>query len=357
MATNIFDYFKDFQNPFAGVGESFNEMNILGVTTPESVTQMESLGLLDSDKIAAAKTKGLRNAIVQGLINYGGQEFNKNLGTAFAPAYILPSLGVAMKAAQEPVSKLPEDVMNLEKLKTFKRTTEQGTKVRELFSQGIFKKNIDEQGNVSFDPNYDIVDELVKANDINSAKDIQSIIASKATALNAAKDKYKIVQQGNRVFYLPKSGVGQAMEMTAKGLVPSKYEAKPEDKYIPDTRETEAFAQYVQGQLELEGIKIGPTQAKNMAYDVFNQAVEYANKNPNDQRSLNDIGMDLIRKRFKMDEQGFLEKRGLTETEFTKQLGKNKDTPHRPQTREQFDKIPDGEWVLTPKGIIQKGKK
>lgn len=350
MANNLFDYFKDFQNPFAGVGETFKEMNIFGVTTPESVKQMESLGLLESDQIQAAKTRGLRDAIVQGLIAYGSQDFNKNLGTAFAPAYLLPALGVAMKTAQEPVSKLPEDVMNLEKLKTFKRETEKGTKVRELFSQGIFKKTTDEQGNVSFDPNYDIVDELVKANDIDSAKDIQSIIASKATALNAAKDKYKIVQQGNRVFYLPKSGVGQTMEMTSKGLIPSTYEAKPEDKYIPDIRETQAFAQFVQGQFKFEGAKVGVEEAKDMAYDVFNDAVELANK-PNETRTVNEIGMDLIKKRFNVTPKNFM---GIkTSADVNKNFGVNKETPIQVTSKEQYNSLPDGAWVRTPNGTIK----
>lgn len=350
MANNLFDYFKDFQNPFAGVGETFKEMNILGVTTPENVKQMESLGLLESDQIQAAKTRGLRDAIVQGLIAYGSQDFNKNLGTAFAPAYLLPALGVAMKTAQEPVSKLPEDVMNLEKLKTFKRETEKGAKVRELFSQGIFKKTTDEQGNVSFDPNYDIVDELVKANDIDSAKDIQSIIASKATALNAAKDKYKIVQQGNRVFYLPKDGVGPTKEMTEKGLITSKYEAKPEDKYIPDIRETQAFAQFVEGQFKFEGAKVGADEAKNMAYDVFNDAVQMANK-PNETRTVNQIGMDLIRKRFNVTPKSFA---GITtKADIEKNFGANKETPIQVTSKEQYNALPDGAWVRTPNGTIK----
>lgn len=228
MATNIFDYFKDFQNPFAGVGESFNEMNILGVTTPESVTQMESLGLLDSDKIAAAKTKGLRNAIVQGLINYGGQEFNKNLGTAFAPAYILPSLGVAMKAAQEPVSALEKDVLNLEKLKAFKRETEQGQKVREILSSGIYQ---DGKFNTS------VVDDLIKAGDYKTADAISTIIARKQAAIKTLADTHERKEgKGGVIYYIPKGdGVSGVYMLDKSGNIvpaPEGYVAKPDIRTV-----------------------------------------------------------------------------------------------------------------------------
>jgi hypothetical protein len=228
MANNLFDYFKDFQNPFAGVGETFKEMNIFGVTTPESVKQMESLGLLESDQIQAAKTRGLRDAIVQGLIHYGGQDFNKNLGTAFAPAYLLPALGVAMKTAQEPVSALEKDVLNLEKLKAFKRETEQGQKVREILSGGIYQ---DGKFNTS------VVDDLIKAGDYKTADAISTIIARKQAAIKTLADTHERKEgKGGVIYYIPKGdGVSGVYMLDKSGnIVPASegYIPKPDIRSV-----------------------------------------------------------------------------------------------------------------------------
>ena len=129
---NYFDFMKDLKNPFAGMGKSITDplakggLSILGSEVPEEYAAYENAGLLGPgvyDKsIAAAKTRGNRNAVIQGLLKFGTQNFNKGVGSIFNPAYLGDPLITAMNASQKQFDKLAPNAMNLEKLKTFKAT-------------------------------------------------------------------------------------------------------------------------------------------------------------------------------------------------------------------------------------------
>ena len=129
MANNS-NYFtnlmKDFENPFTGVGDSFKDLNILGASAPEEFKAMKTAGLLSDteyqDAINKADTRGKRSAIIQGLLGFGLQNFDKGYGSAFDPRYLKAGLAAAIPAAQKPFDKLASNTMNIEKLKEFKRT-------------------------------------------------------------------------------------------------------------------------------------------------------------------------------------------------------------------------------------------
>ena len=127
MANNS-NYFtnlmKDFENPFTGVGDSFKDLNILGASAPEEFKAMKTAGFLSDteyqDAINKADTRGKRSAIIQGLLGFGLQNFDKGFGSAFDPRYLKAGLAAAIPAAQKPFDKLASNTMNIEKLKEFK---------------------------------------------------------------------------------------------------------------------------------------------------------------------------------------------------------------------------------------------
>lgn len=124
MANYFTNLMKDFQNPFTGVGDSFKDLNILGASAPEEFKAMKTAGLLSDteyqDAINKADTRGKRSAIIQGLLGFGLQNFDKGYGSAFDPRYLKAGLAAAIPAAQKPFDKLASNTMNIEKLKEFK---------------------------------------------------------------------------------------------------------------------------------------------------------------------------------------------------------------------------------------------
>ena len=127
---NYFDFIKDLKNPFTGMGKSITDplakggLSILGSEVPQEYTALRDAGLLDKGQyeksIAGAKTRGNRNAIIQGLLSFAGQDFNKGVGSVFNPAYLSKPIMTAMDTSQKQFDKLAPNVMNLEKLKEFK---------------------------------------------------------------------------------------------------------------------------------------------------------------------------------------------------------------------------------------------
>lgn len=126
MANYFTDLMKDFQNPFTGVGDSFKNLNIVGAEVPKEFEAMKAAGLLSNEAydkaVSQADTRSKRDFIMEGLLGYGLQDFNKGYGSALDLRYLKAGLAAGLPAAQKPFDKLAPNAMNLEKLKTFKAT-------------------------------------------------------------------------------------------------------------------------------------------------------------------------------------------------------------------------------------------
>ena len=110
-------------NPLTGVGEKFKDLNILGASVPKQYEQMQQAGLLGPGVYEAAiqdaDTRGKRNALIQGLLAYGTQDFNKGYGSILP--YLAKPVAAAMGAAQQTYDELPQDAMRNIELSQFKR--------------------------------------------------------------------------------------------------------------------------------------------------------------------------------------------------------------------------------------------
>ena len=122
---NLFDLLRKAKKPFEGVGETFSELNLLGSSVPESFKQMRDVGLLDTnaynDAVAKADKRGKRNALIQGALRFGLQDFNKNVGSAFNPVYLKSPLLSAIDASQKSYDQLPTNAMKNIQFSEFKR--------------------------------------------------------------------------------------------------------------------------------------------------------------------------------------------------------------------------------------------
>lgn len=128
MAWSLQDLFSQATDavtkPFTGVGDSFKGLNIFGAEVPEQYKLMQEAGLLDDKAYKAAVEKaditGKRNAMIQGLLSFAGQDFNKGRGTIFSPAYLAKPAATIMSEAQKPYDQLAPNAINLEKFKELK---------------------------------------------------------------------------------------------------------------------------------------------------------------------------------------------------------------------------------------------
>jgi len=136
---NLFDLLRKAKKPFEGVGETFSELNLLGSSVPESFKQMKDVGLLSeqdyTDAVAKADKRGKRNALIQGALRFGLQDFDKNVGSAFNPVYLKSPLLSAVDASQKAYDQLPVDAKNKYALDTFKRGVDAEARKAQLINQ------------------------------------------------------------------------------------------------------------------------------------------------------------------------------------------------------------------------------
>lgn len=303
------DLLSKENNPLAGVGDSFKDINLFGAEVPEQFTQMREAGLLTPEAYTTAVNKAdkssKRNAIIQGLLAYGSQDFNRNTGSILP--YLTKPIAVAMNAAQKEYDVLPTQVTNLSALKEMKRKQDSTAEADRIMKIGLYKTNKDKDGNLSLDVNYDILNESFKTGDIDFTKDVSSILTSRAAMAKASLDslnsKYKISEKGDRVFLIPKSGVdGQIREFVNGTIVDvgpdNPYQGTPEKPYMPTAPQTEPFAEVIKGRFERDKIKIDPDDAKQIALEVIGQARQYKEKNPSDTRDVYEIGYQMAKAQY-----------------------------------------------------------
>ena len=385
--SNYFDFLKDFKNPLAGVTDSVTKdlseggLNLFGAEVPAEFQAYKNAGLLKDDEykkaIDIADKKSKRNFLMQGLLGYATQNFDKNYGSAFDPRYLKAGLAAGLPAAQKPFDKLSSNFMNLEKLKEFKRTSDNSAAQRKLMKAGFKGPMVlttNEDGSLGFDVNYDIVDAaLMKGGDINFTKDVSSLIKDKtamATArVTALKDNYKVEKQGNRVFLIPtnpnagsikefiydsgSSGPGNWKDTTSDR--PYQEKAKEIIATIPDLQ---AFSTIVKGRLSQLGPDykdIDSQKIKDSISAVYGKArlayQEGIANNTTNGRTLDDYGMEIINREFNI----------IPDTLTTwggdiKSRGKEENNPYIPKDRKEFDNILKGQWVKTLDGrVFRKG--
>lgn len=231
---NYFDFLKNMTNPFEGVIDTITKpvdeggINILGASAPKEFEAMKTAGLLTNeeyqDALNKADMRSKRNAIVQGLLGYGLQDFNKGYGSAFDPRYLKTGLASAIPAARKPFDELAPNVMNIEKLKTFKRDSDKDAKVREILAGGIYQ---DGKFNTS------VIDDLIKAGDYKTADLISTIITKKQAAIKTLADTHERKEgKGGVIYYTPKGDSVYGVYMLDKSgnivAAPEGYVAKPD---------------------------------------------------------------------------------------------------------------------------------
>lgn len=297
------------KNPFEGVGESLGNLNIFGAEVPKQFTQMKDAGLLSESAykaaVADADKKSKRDAIIQGLLAYGSQDFNRNTGSILP--YLSKPIAVAMSAAQNPYDKLTSNVMNLEKFKEIKRKKDSTEAANKIMNTGLYKTTKDKDGNISLDVNYDILNESLKTGDIEFAKDISGILSSRASLAKANLDslnsKYKISEKGDRVYLIPKSGLdGEIKELINGKVVPigpnNPYTGTPDKPYIPRVGEVEPMAKTMQGLFKRDNINISPQDAAQLALEVLPKARQFKIDNPNDTRDIYTISYEMAKDQY-----------------------------------------------------------
>lgn len=127
---NYFDFMQNIKNPFTGAIDAITDpvdeggINIFGAGVNKEFEAMKTAGLLTDqqykDAVEQADIRSKRSGIIQGLLGFGLQNFDKGYGSAFDPRYLKRGLAAAIPAAQKPFDKLSSNVMNIETLKTFK---------------------------------------------------------------------------------------------------------------------------------------------------------------------------------------------------------------------------------------------
>jgi len=267
--------------------------------------------------------------------------------------------------------------MNLEKLKEFKRTSDNSLAQQEIMKSGFKGPMVlttNEDGSTGFDVNYDIVDAaLMKGGDVEFAKNVSSLVKDKASIaaaqVAALKDNYTVEKQGNRVFLIPKnpnsgsikefvydsgsSGPGRWKDTTSDR--PYQEQAKEIIATIPDLQ---AFKTIVQGRLSQLGPDykdIDSEKIKDSISAVYGKARLAYQKgiadNTTNGRTLDDYGMEIINREFNI----------IPDTLTTwggdiKSRGKEKNNPYIPKDRNELNNIPNGQWVKTPDGrVFRKG--
>lgn len=199
---NLFDLLRKAKKPFEGVGETFSELNLLGSSVPESFKQMKDVGLLDTnaynDAVAKADKRGKRNALIQGALRFGLQDFNKNVGSAFNPVYLKSPLLSAVDASQKSYDQLTPNFVNKIKLTDMKRNIDQKNSVKNILDKGLYDPDTN-----TF--NSTIVNDLIKTGDITNANAIDSMIQRNKAAIKTLADTHeRKVGLGGEIYYIPK---------------------------------------------------------------------------------------------------------------------------------------------------------
>ena len=192
------DLLSKENNPLAGVGESLTKLNLFGAEVPEQFTQMNDAGLLGKGvyeaAIADADKRSKRDAIIQGLLAYGSQDFNRNTGSIIP--YLTKPVAVAMNAAQKPYDKLSTNAMNTENFKQLKLERDTNKAVRDIYSEGLFE-----------DGKYNVgaVNKLYEQGKLTEANAISAMIARNEAAVKTLADTHERKEGfGGEIYYIPK---------------------------------------------------------------------------------------------------------------------------------------------------------
>ena len=199
---NLFDLLRKAKKPFEGVGETFGELNVLGSSVPESFKQLRDAGLLSkqdyTDAVSKADKRGKRNAFIKGLLRFGLQDFDKNVGSAFNPVYLKSPLLSAVDASQKSYDQLTPNFINKIKLTDMKKDIDQKNSVKNILDKGLYDSDTN-----TF--NATIVNDLIKTGDITTANAIDSMIARNKAAIKTLADTHeRKVGLGNEIYYIPK---------------------------------------------------------------------------------------------------------------------------------------------------------
>tara|TARA_R110000824_G_scaffold2339_1_gene11012 strand:- start:3807 stop:4931 length:1125 start_codon:yes stop_codon:yes gene_type:complete len=270
---NYFDFIKDLKNPFTGMGKSITDplakggLSILGSEVPQEYTALRDAGLLDKGQyeksIAGAKTRGNRNAIIQGLLSFAGQDFNKGVGSVFNPAYLSKPIMTAMDTSQKQFDKLAPNVMNLEKLKEFKRTKDKEVSRLAMikdFQSGTY--GTVEDGTFT-------KEQMALFPQLNIAQMYDMIKPNVYAPSNLKKLQFDLskLTPGTKSY---NETQGAITKLTKKTTTPSKYQKLLEEQsnYAEGSKEWNNYQQIINN--ELKGTK-GEVKIKNLTSDLIKE--------------------------------------------------------------------------------------
>jgi len=359
--SNYFDFLKDFKNPLAGVTDSVTKdvseggLNLFGAEVPAEFQAYKNAGLLKDDEykkaIDIADRKSKRSAIVQGLLGFGLQNFDKGFGSAFDPRYLRAGLAAALPAAQKPFDKLSSNFMNLEKLKEFKRTRTEDELGRKVLSEGIYKKETDKNGIINIVENTELVNKLIKNNKLADASVINNIFDSRRKTLEASgmSKTHTKKFEGDRIFYVPNNPLTHPlMELNAQNvLINSSYDAYS-DVVFPDARKLAPVIAAIEARFpDMEG-----NSATNVALDAMTRAESWKKSTAGQKSDLSmmDYMDKYILENYDVSEKGWgkkvVEEIGIkTKSEYLPRIGLPKN-PHKPKTGAERDAIPKDDWYI-----------
>jgi hypothetical protein len=270
---NYFDFIKDLKNPFAGMGKSITDplakggLSILGSEVPQEYTALRDAGLLDKGQyeksIAGAKTRGNRNAIIQGLLSFAGQDFNKGVGSVFNPAYLSKPIMTAMDTSQKQFDKLAPNVMNLEKLKEFKAAKDKEVSRLAMikdFQSGTY--GTVEDGTFT-------KEQMALFPQLNIAQMYDMIKPNVYAPSNLKKLQFDLskLTPGTKSY---NETQGAITKLTKKTTTPSKYQKLLEEQsnYAEGSKEWNNYQQIINN--ELKGTK-GEVKIKNLTSDLIKE--------------------------------------------------------------------------------------
>tara|TARA_R110002167_G_scaffold186160_2_gene387133 strand:+ start:786 stop:1910 length:1125 start_codon:yes stop_codon:yes gene_type:complete len=270
---NYFDFIKDLKNPFTGMGKSITDplakggLSILGSEVPQEYTALRDAGLLDKGQyeksIAGAKTRGNRNAIIQGLLSFAGQDFNKGVGSVFNPAYLSKPIMTAMDTSQKQFDKLAPNVMNLEKLKEFKAAKDKEVSRLAMikdFQSGTY--GTVEDGTFT-------KEQMALFPQLNIAQMYDMIKPNVYAPSNLKKLQFDLskLTPGTKSY---NETQGAITKLTKKTTTPSKYQKLLEEQsnYAEGSKEWNNYQQIINN--ELKGTK-GEVKIKNLTSDLIKE--------------------------------------------------------------------------------------
>ena len=270
---NYFDFIKDLKNPFTGMGKSITDplakggLSILGSEVPQEYTALRDAGLLDKGQyeksIAGAKTRGNRNAIIQGLLSFAGQDFNKGVGSVFNPAYLSKPIMTAMDTSQKPFDKLASNTMNIEKLKEFKAAKDKEVSRLAMikdFQSGTY--GTVEDGTFT-------KEQMALFPQLNIAQMYDMIKPNVYAPSNLKKLQFDLskLTPGTKSY---NETQGAITKLTKKTTTPSKYQKLLEEQsnYAEGSKEWNNYQQIINN--ELKGTK-GEVKIKNLTSDLIKE--------------------------------------------------------------------------------------